>query len=91
MGRKLAFPSVKKHLESRWKLKNPLEIKLEKNMFYIKIEAEELRRSILDAGLVFILGRIFVLQQWSSEVEKLKDRIEKVPVWAKLWDLPKEL
>lgn len=56
VGRRLAFPSVKKHLESRWKLKNSLDIKLEINMFYIKLESKELRRGILDAQFLFWEG-----------------------------------
>lgn len=90
VGKRVAYPTVKKFLEAKWKIKN-LDIKLQKGLFYIKIDSDDVRASILEAGPVFILGRIFVIQRWHPEVEELRSKIDRVPVWAKLWDLPKEL
>lgn len=46
---------------------------------------------MLDSGPIFIFGRFFVLQQWSPDLKDQREKIDKVPVWVKLWDLPKEL
>lgn len=40
---------------------------------------------------MFIFGRVFVIQNWSLELEEQRDKISTVPVWVKLWHLPKEL
>lgn len=61
VSRRLGFPTVKKHLENRWAIKEPLEMWLDRNLFYLKINNEELKERILDGGLVFILGVIIVI------------------------------
>lgn len=40
---------------------------------------------------MFILGRVFVKQKWSLEIDEQREKISTVPVWEKLWHLPKEL
>lgn len=91
VGKKLGFPTVKKHLESRWGLREPLEMWLDQNLFYIKTGNDKLKERILNGGPIFIMGRVFVIQKWSLELEEQRDKIASVPVWAKLWHLPKEL
>lgn len=59
-------------------------MKLEGTIFYIRIESEEVRRSILEFAPIFIFGRIFVIQQWSTDLENQREKIDKVPVWVKL-------
>lgn len=49
------------------------------------------KKLVLDSGLVFIQGKLFVIQDWESEVKKQRKTIYMVPVWANLWDVPKEL
>lgn len=61
VGRRLSFPTVKKHLENRWGSKEPLEMWLDKNLFYIKTGSEELKERILDGGPIFIHGTISVI------------------------------
>lgn len=82
---------MKKHLENRWGLKEPLEMWLDRNLFYIKIGSDELKERIMDGGPVFILGRVFVIQKWSLEIEEQREKISTIPLWVKLWHLPKEL
>lgn len=83
VGRWYAFPTVRKHLESNWKLRKSLDIKLDGNLFFIKIESEEERRSIFEAGPIFIFEGIFVIQQWSPDLENQQEN-DNLPVWAKL-------
>lgn len=45
IGKRLAYPMVRKHLENKWKLGEPLIMKHERNFFFIKIESEEIRRT----------------------------------------------
>lgn len=71
--------------------KEPIEIWLDRNLFYMKIESEGMKEHILDGVPVFILGRVFVIQKWSMEIEEQREKISSIPVWIKLWHLPKEL
>lgn len=32
-----------------------------------------------------------MLQQWTPDLENQREKIDKIPVWVKLWDIPKEL
>lgn len=46
---------------------------------------------ILDVGPLFIFGRVFIIQQWSSTIKDQRDQTTSMPVWVKLMDFPKEL
>lgn len=61
MGRKHASLVVRKHLENRWRLKEPLDIKHEGNLFFIRIDSKEVRCNIFYSGPIFIFGPIVVL------------------------------
>lgn len=65
MGRRLVLPTVKKHLESHCRMKEPLKMSLYHKIFYIKIDHEEQRERILDGDRVFIMGRFFGILKWS--------------------------
>lgn len=41
--KRLGFPMVKKHLENRWALKEPLEMLLDRNLFYMRFNSEEMK------------------------------------------------
>ncbi|KAF5185843.1 hypothetical protein FRX31_024563 [Thalictrum thalictroides] len=48
-------------------------------------------KSVVEAGPVFIVGRLFVVRRWTEEVERLRNRVNTMPVWANLYNLPKTL
>lgn len=64
--RRVAFLVVKKALELKWKLKAPLILSLSDNLFYMIIEDEDVRRSIVEGGPVFIGGKDFAILPWSE-------------------------
>lgn len=84
VSKRHSFPTVRKFLENRWRLREPLDIKLEGSLFFIRIELEVERNKILEAKPLFIFGQIFILQQWSPEIENQREKIDRVPVWVKL-------
>lgn len=87
IGKSLAYPILRKHLENRWKLREPLVMKLERNFFFIMIESEEVKRSILESGPIFILWRIFVLQKevTGDPMFKLSSKLKRVGKALKTW------
>ncbi|KAF9612274.1 hypothetical protein IFM89_038844 [Coptis chinensis] len=48
-------------------------------------------RQVLEDDPMHITGNLFVIRQWSQEVEAQKSKIKTLPVWVKLMNLPKEL
>lgn len=62
LGRRHAFPTVRRLLQNKWKLKEPLSITLDKDFFYLKVEDEDDKRKIIDSKPIFLLGRAFLLQ-----------------------------
>lgn len=55
------FWTVRRFLENRWHLKEPLDMKLKGSLFFIKLASVEKRNKILESGPISIFGRIFVL------------------------------
>lgn len=91
VGRRLAFPVVKKAMELNWKLRKPLNLTLKWNLFHMNIEDEAQRRDIIEKGSVFIGGKVFNIVPWSKEAMTLKDRIDLPPVWVRFSKLPEEI
>lgn len=82
---------MKKLLLNKQKLKEPFSITIEKGLFYFKIEDDDDRRKIVEEGPIFLLGRTFIIQPWSPDIEHLRDNINVIPIWEKLQHLPKDL
>lgn len=80
-----------KALDRQWKLKQMMAISTDRNLIYMKILDSEDGRRVQDAGQVFIQGKAFVIQKREPEIEHNKNRINKIPVWVKICDVPKEL
>ncbi|KAF5183443.1 zinc ion binding / nucleic acid binding protein [Thalictrum thalictroides] len=89
--KKLPFSIVKNTLTNFWKLKGSFSISSDQDLFYFKFNSLEDKKKVLDEGPIFIGGRFFVIRQWSKEIEKQKNKLKSVPVWARIFNLPKEL
>ncbi|KAF9619689.1 hypothetical protein IFM89_008366 [Coptis chinensis] len=89
--KRLSFPLVKDALAQLWKIKGSYSISTDRELYYFKFNLEEERKQVLDADPVFIAGRLFVVRQWTREVEAQKNKITSLLIWVKLMDLPKEL
>ncbi|KAF5194777.1 hypothetical protein FRX31_015632 [Thalictrum thalictroides] len=89
--RRISFPVVREALKRQWKLKADYEMVADKDYFFFKFNLKEDKTTVLDAGPVFIAGRIFILQPWSDMTEKEMSQINTIPIWAHLYDVPKKL
>ncbi|KAF5182809.1 zinc ion binding / nucleic acid binding protein [Thalictrum thalictroides] len=91
IDRKLPYKLVKDSLTKAWKLGADFEMITDKQLYYFKFVSEEDKRKVIEMGPVFIVGRVFIISNWSPEIEAQRDYITSVPIWAKILDLPKEL
>ncbi|PIA35113.1 hypothetical protein AQUCO_03600049v1, partial [Aquilegia coerulea] len=91
VDRRLPFKVVKESLTKIWKVKGAFSITTDKELYYFNFHDEEDRKSVTEQGPVFIAGRLFVVRRWTEEVERLRDRVNTMPMWANLYNLPKTL
>ncbi|KAF5204973.1 zinc ion binding / nucleic acid binding protein [Thalictrum thalictroides] len=91
IDKKLPFHMVKNALTKTWKLKGSFTMTTDEDVFYFKFNAPEDKRMILEQGPVFIAGRLFVTKQWSEELDINKNKLGTLPIWIKIWNLPKLL
>ncbi|KAF9619739.1 hypothetical protein IFM89_009081 [Coptis chinensis] len=89
--KRLPFPMVKAAMARQWKVKGSYSISTDRELLYFKFNLDEDRKQVLEADPIFIAGKLFVIRQWSREVEAQKSKITSIPIWVKLMDLPKEL
>ncbi|KAF9595069.1 hypothetical protein IFM89_036528 [Coptis chinensis] len=90
-GRRLPYPLVQDFVQKNWKLKGGYSISTDKDLFYFKFSLVEDMRQFLEADPIYITGKLFVIRQWTPEVEAQKSSIKTLPVWVKLMNLPKQL
>ncbi|KAF9603430.1 hypothetical protein IFM89_036131 [Coptis chinensis] len=89
--KRLPFPLVKAAMARLWKIKGSYTISTDRELYYFKFNLDEDRKQVLDADPIFIAGKLFVVRQWTREVEAQKNKITSIPIWVKLMDLAKEL
>ncbi|KAF5185248.1 hypothetical protein FRX31_025163 [Thalictrum thalictroides] len=71
---------VREALKRQWKLKADFEMVADKDYFFFKFTLEEDRTTVLEAGPVFIEGRIFIIQPWNDMTEKDRSKINTIPI-----------
>lgn len=57
----------------------------------IQFDDKDDRETILKSGPTFIHGKFFTIQAWSVEAEMQREKVERIPIWVKLFNLPREL
>ncbi|KAF5176160.1 hypothetical protein FRX31_034253, partial [Thalictrum thalictroides] len=91
LDKKLPYSMVKEILTRRWKLQGEFDIGLDEDMFYFHFNNEEDREYVLDEGPVLLAGKLFVVRAWTREVEENRGSICSVPIWLKMYNVPKHL
>ncbi|KAL5718274.1 hypothetical protein ACHQM5_011194 [Ranunculus cassubicifolius] len=91
IDQRISFLTVRDALKKEWRLKNDFHMAADRDLFYFKFCNEEDRRSVMDRGPVFIAGRIFIVQPWSPEIEVKRQQINVVPIWVRIYEIPKQL
>ncbi|KAF9595305.1 hypothetical protein IFM89_038457 [Coptis chinensis] len=46
---------------------------------------------MLEGGPLFIVGRVFIIRLWSEELDIQRKNMSMLPIWVKLYDIPKQL
>ncbi|KAF5192107.1 Rna exonuclease, partial [Thalictrum thalictroides] len=91
VDRRLPYKLVKDSLTKMWKLKGSFTLTTDRELYYFNFSEDEDRKKIVEGGPVFIAGRLFVIRMWSEEVDRLGNKINTIPVWANLYNLPKSM
>lgn len=91
VDRRLAFPTVRDKLEKIWELQNDFHIAADRDLFYFKFDNPNDKKKVLEMGPVFIAGRIFLVQPWSTQIEEKRTQINIIPIWVKIYEIPKQM
>ncbi|KAF9620971.1 hypothetical protein IFM89_015793 [Coptis chinensis] len=92
IDKRLPFPlASEKDLEKTWKITTSYEISTDDDLFYFKFSNDEERKRVLERGTFFVAGRIFLIRQWSEELEYQRSLINIIPIWVKFSAIPKQL
>ncbi|KAF5186346.1 hypothetical protein FRX31_024068 [Thalictrum thalictroides] len=82
-------PVYKDAVQKQWNLEGEVEIMLDGELFYFSFNNPVDRGYVIDEGSFHILGRHFVIRQWSVDVEESRGQITNIPIWVKFYKLPK--
>lgn len=88
LDKPLSFTIVVEFLKKSWKLKGSVKVKFDGGLFLFHLTCEEDRIKILRSDPIFIRNKIFIIQQWSPELGKVRGKIKVVPVWLQLSNIP---
>ncbi|KAF5185338.1 hypothetical protein FRX31_025076 [Thalictrum thalictroides] len=85
IDKKLPFRMVRDVLTKSWKIKGSFNMTTDDEIFYFKFQQQDDKKTILEQGPVFIAGRLFVLKQWTQELEMNKHKLLTLPIWVKIY------
>ncbi|XP_020699578.1 uncharacterized protein LOC110111873 [Dendrobium catenatum] len=72
-----------------WPLKGAISlISLADGFFLIKFSSHEDYDAVWSGGPWFLLGKPFILQQWSPKFKPKRDENASIPIWIKIVDFP---
>ncbi|KAF5188412.1 zinc ion binding / nucleic acid binding protein [Thalictrum thalictroides] len=91
LDKKLPYSIVKENVLKKWKLLGSMDIALDGDMYYFSFSSEEDRGRVIDEGAFHMAGKLFVVRPWTREVEDNRGSVRSVPIWVKLYNVPKHL
>ncbi|KAL5713366.1 hypothetical protein ACHQM5_015447 [Ranunculus cassubicifolius] len=91
VDKRVSFLRVQEQLEDKWKLKGKFEMASDIQLFYFKFHNPEDKKSVLELGPIFINRKLFVVLPWSEEVETKRQQINVLPIWVKVYQVPKQM
>lgn len=68
-----------------------MQVHFDNLMFVFKFSRKEERLRVLEADLSIIAGQSFIITPWSPMVDKAKERILSILVWARFTHIPSVL
>ncbi|XP_071708023.1 uncharacterized protein [Rutidosis leptorrhynchoides] len=89
IGKRIAFPVVQNYILNVWKKYGLEKIMMNsKGFFFFKFSYEEGMLRVLQEGPWMIRTIPIILNKWSPNISLTKEDLMKVPVWARLYDVP---
>ncbi|KAI0527705.1 hypothetical protein KFK09_003310 [Dendrobium nobile] len=89
IGQRPYYKRLLASMNKLWKLKGSLSlISLYEGFFLLKFNNLEDYNMVWSGGPRFLLGKPFVLQQWSPKFKPKRDESASIPIWIKVLDLP---
>ncbi|KAF9589523.1 hypothetical protein IFM89_025241 [Coptis chinensis] len=84
LEQRLPYLVVREALKKKWKTKGDYEMVADAELFYFKFSNEEDKRKVLENSPIYIVGKCFIATQWTQDIEKRKNTVKAIPIWANL-------
>ncbi|KAF9598434.1 hypothetical protein IFM89_027867 [Coptis chinensis] len=86
LEQRLPYLVVREALKKKWKTKGDYEMVADAKLFYFKFSNEEDKRKVLENSPIYIAGKCFIVTQWTQDIEKRKNTVKAIPIWANLYN-----
>jgi len=91
LGQRLAYPAVNSIAQRLWGKLGLEEVLSSDNGFYFfKLKSEENLGIVLDRASWHMANRLLVLKRWHPNLSLLKEEMQKITLWVKLFGVPLE-
>lgn len=74
-----------------WRLHGQLRISLVNGMYYMKFSSIAEKHRVLEAAPAIIRGKPFIVTPWHASVDRARDQVLSIPVWAQFNNVPSAL
>ncbi|KAI0526834.1 hypothetical protein KFK09_002426 [Dendrobium nobile] len=89
IGRRPFYEALLGAINKTWSLKGSLQLlSLNDSFFLLRFACQEDFNMAWSRGVLFLLGKPFVLQKWHPKFKPKKEDLSTVPIWVKIHDLP---
>lgn len=92
VGLRPHIPTLESHLRRLWGLQGKMEaLARGRSSFILRFEKEDELKIALEQGPWFVRGKPMLLKRWESGEPLEQERLEEIPIWMKLHNIPLEL
>ncbi|PKU74964.1 hypothetical protein MA16_Dca021203 [Dendrobium catenatum] len=89
IGQRPYYERLLAAMNKAWKLKGSFSLlSLADDFFLLKFTSAEDFDMVRTGGPWFLLGKPFILQEWSPKFKPKRDETGSIPLWIKILDLP---
>ncbi|XP_020704045.1 soluble scavenger receptor cysteine-rich domain-containing protein SSC5D-like [Dendrobium catenatum] len=89
LGQRPYYERLLSAMRKVWPLKGAISLlSLADGFFLIKFSSKEDYDAVWSGGPWFLLGKPFILQQWSPKFKPKRDENASIPIWIKIVDFP---
>lgn len=92
IDRNMAFKSVRFIAERIWAKFGLVDVlSNDEGFFFFQFDKVGAFREVIEAGPWHFGGKLMVLKQWQPHMSLVKEQVNRIPIWAQLYNVPLDL